>query len=77
MYQMNQIVGMIKRGQNPQQVMMNLLQNMQSTPMGANLLNLAKQNRTADIEQIARNVMKQQGRDFDTEFQAFRKTYGL
>lgn len=77
MYQMNQIVGMIKRGQNPQQVMMNLLQNMQSTPMGANLLNLAKQNRAADIEQIARNVMKQQGRDFDTEFQAFRKTYGL
>ena len=77
MYQMNQIVGMIKRGQNPQQVMMNLLQNMQSTPMGANLLNLAKQNRTADIEQIARNVMKQQGRDFDTDFQAFRKTYGL
>ena len=77
MIQMNQIVNMIKRGQNPQQVMMNLLQNMQSTPMGANLLNLARQNRTADIEQIARNVMKQQGRDFDTEFQAFRKTYGL
>lgn len=77
MIQMNQIMDMIRRGQNPQQVMMNLLQNMQSTPMGANLLNLARQNRTADIEQIARNVMKQQGRDFDTEFQAFRKTYGL
>lgn len=77
MIQMNQIVDMIRRGQNPQQVMMNLLQNMQSTPMGANLLNLARQNRTADIEQIARNIMKQQGRDFDTEFQAFRKTYGL
>lgn len=77
MIQMNQIMDMIKKGQNPQQVMMNLLQNMQSTPMGANLLNLARQNRTADIEQIARNVMKQQGRDFDTEFQAFRKTYGL
>lgn len=77
MIQMNQIMDMIKKGQNPQQVMMNLLQNMQSTPMSANLLNLARQNRTADIEQIARNVMKQQGRDFDTEFQAFRKTYGL
>ena len=77
MIQMNQIMDMIKKCQNPQQVMMNLLQNMQSTPMGANLLNLARQNRTADIEQIARNVMKQQGRDFDTEFQAFRKTYGL
>lgn len=77
MIQINYIVDMIRRGQNPQQVMMNLLQNMQSTPMGSNLLNLARQNRTADIEQIARNVMKQQGRDFDTEFQAFRKIYGL
>ena len=77
MFQMNQIINMIKSGQNPQQVMMNLLQGMQNTPMGVNLLNLAKQNRGADIEQVARNLMREQGKDFDTEFQAFRKTYGL
>lgn len=77
MIQMNQIVNMIKGGQNPQQVTMNLLQGMQNTPMGVNLLNLAKQNRGADIEQIARNLMREQGKDFDTEFQAFRSKYGL
>lgn len=77
MIQMNQIINMIKGGQNPQQVMMNLLQQMQNTPMGVNLLNLAQQNRTADIEQIARNLVKQQGKDFDTEFRAFRQRIGL
>lgn len=77
MVQMNQIIGMIKNGQNPQQVMMNLLQGMQNTPMGVNLLNLAKNNRSAEIEQIARNLMREQGKDFDTEFQAFRRKYGL
>lgn len=77
MIQMNQIIGMIKNGQNPQQVMMNLLQGMQNTPMGVNLLNLAKNNRGAEIEQIARNLMREQGKDFDTEFQTFRRKYGL
>lgn len=77
MIQMNQIINMIRGGQNPQQVMMNLLQGMQNTPMGVNLLNLAKQNRGAEIEQIARNLMREQGKDFDTEFQTFRKKYGL
>lgn len=77
MIQMNQIIGMIKNGQNPQQVMMNLLQGMQNTPMGVNLLNLAKNNRSAEIEQIARNLMREQGKDFDTEFQTFRRKYGL
>lgn len=77
MIQMNQVIGMIKNGQNPQQVMMNLLQGMQNTPMGVNLFNLAKNNRGAEIEQIARNLMREQGKDFDTEFQAFRRKYGL
>ena len=54
------IIQMIRGGQNPQQLVMNLLENqMQNTPMGANLLNLARQNRSADIEQIARNICSQ------------------
>lgn len=78
MYEMNQIIQMIKNGQNPQQVMINLLQNqMHNTPMGVNLLQLAKQNRTAEIEQIARNIVKSQGKDFDVEFKAFKNKLGL
>ena len=73
-----QIVQMIRSGQNPQQLAMNLLQqNMGNTPMGQNLLKLAQNGQTADIEQIARNLAKQQGIDFDKEFTAFRQQLGL
>jgi hypothetical protein len=40
--------------------------------MMANLLDLAKNNRTADIEQIARNMCAAQGLDFDKEFSSFK-----
>ena len=73
-----QLIQMIKGGQNPQQLVMNILeQQMQNTPMGVNLLSLAKQNRSADIEQIARNLCQQSGRDFDKEFNAFKQMLGI
>ena len=72
------VMQMIKSGQNPQQLAMNLLQQyMGNTPMGQNLIKLAQENKTADIEQIARNLAKQQGIDFDKEFTAFKQTLGL
>ena len=45
--------------------------------MMQNLLQLAKQGKTKDIQQIARNTFKEQGRDFDKEFSDFKKTLGL
>lgn len=46
-----QLIIMIKQGQNPQQLLMNILETqMQDTPLGANLLNLARANNTAGIE---------------------------
>ena len=72
------IIQMIKSGQNPQQVVLNYLGGlMETTPMGANLINLAKQNRTADIEQIARNMVAARGGNFDKEFTAFKKQWGF
>jgi hypothetical protein len=69
---------MIKSGKNPQQLMLEFLENKASaTPMGANLLNLAKNDKTAEIEMIARNIAKQRGIDFDTEFTAFKKLLGF
>ena len=68
----------IKNGQNPQQLIMSVLENeMANTPIGANLLSLAKEGKTADIEQIVRNISKQRGIDFDKEFPAFKKRLGL
>lgn len=74
----NQLIQMIKSGQNPQQLMLSVLQNqMKGTPMGDNLIKLAQENRNAEIEQIARNLYSQQGRDFDREFLAFKNMLGI
>lgn len=73
-----ELIKMIKNGQNPQQLLMKILEGqVGSTPMGANLLSLAKENNVAEIEKIARNVAKEKGIDFDTEFQAFKERFGL
>lgn len=73
-----QVIQMIKQGQNPQQLMLQIMEgNMASTPLGANLLQLAKQNRTSDIEQIARNIFASKGLDFDKEFRDFRNNLNL
>ena len=73
-----QLIQMIKSGKNPQQLMLSILeQRSQNNPMYQNLMMLAKNNRTSDIEQIARNLAKERGIDFDKEFNAFRRQFGL
>ncbi len=73
-----QLIQMIKSGKNPQQLMMNVLETQaQNNPIYANLTQMAKQGRTRDIEQFARNLAASQGLDFDKEFAAFRQRTGL
>lgn len=80
MYQVNpmELIQMIKGGKNPQQLMLNILQNeMGNTPLGENLLTLARNNRTSEIEGIVRNLAAQRGIDYDKEFMAFRQMLGV
>ena len=73
----NNILQMIERGYNPEQVMMNLLQaRMGNTPMGQNLMRMVQTKDTSGIEAFARNICRENGVDFDIEFQAFRKRIG-
>lgn len=73
-----QLINMIKSGQNPQQMLMSIMENqIGSTPMGANLLSLMRSNNTTEIERVARNICAQKGLDFDKEFTAFRQKFGL
>lgn len=73
-----QLINMMKKSQNPKQFIYNIVEDsMGSNPLFANLLELAKNNKTAEIETVARNVFKEKGLDFDKEFQAFRKNYNL
>lgn len=72
------LIKMIKNGKNPQQLMLGILEKLaQNNPMATNLLEMAKQGDSASLEQFARNYVKSQGKDFDTEFKAFRDTFGL
>ncbi len=72
------LVQAIKNGQNPQQLMLNILQNnMSASPMAANLYELARSGRTGDIERIVRNIAQSKGIDFDKEFPAFVKNLGI
>jgi hypothetical protein len=54
-----QLIQMIRSGQNPQQLMLSILSGQAGTPMGANLLNLAKNGNAKEIEQIVRNLYAQ------------------
>ncbi len=80
MYPVNpmMLIQMIKQGQNPQQLLMSILEgSAANNPINSNLLDMVKNKKTDEIEMFARNYLASQGRDFDEEFNAFKKTYGL
>lgn len=73
-----QIIAMIKNGQNPQQLILSMLENqMGGTPMGNNLLQMVRNGQTADIEKFARNLFESRGMDFDKEFNSFKSQMGF
>ena len=81
MYNVNPmaIIQMIKGGQNPQQLLMSIMEQgpAAQNPMFSNLLSLAKNGKGNEIETIARNMAKEKGMDFDKEFNAFKQMFGL
>ena len=72
------LIQMIKQGSNPQQLMLSVLQGRAyNNPLGKNLLNLAQQGNTQEIEKIVRNLYSQQGgKNFDQDFEAFKRALG-
>ena len=70
----NVLIQLIKQGRNPQQLMLAVLQGeAYNNPLGKNLLNLALNGRTAEIEKVVRNLYAQQGgSNFDEELAAFK-----
>lgn len=73
-----QLIQMMQSGANPQQIALSVLQNgANQNPMMQNLLALAQQGNTPQIEQIARNIVAERGGNFDEEFKRFRQQTGL
>ena len=67
-----QLMNMIK-SKSPQEVIMSIIGN--KNPMMNNLMNLAKSGNKTEIENIARNMCKEKGIDFDKEFSSFMENF--
>lgn len=79
MYNVNpmNLIQMIRSGSNPEQLLMSVL-SQNNSPLSQNLLQLARQGNSQEIEKIVRNLYTQRGgTDFDKDFAAFRKSMGL
>ena len=79
MYNVNPapLIQMIRSGSNPQQLLMSVL-SQNNSPLNQNLLQLARQGNSQEIEKIVRNLYAQRGgKDFDKDFMAFKKSMGL
>lgn len=73
-----QLIGMIRNGGNPQQLMINMLQNAGgNNPMVNNVLKMAQNGDAQQLENFARNICKERGVSFDDEFAKFKRQYGL
>lgn len=59
---------------NPKNIVMNMLKN-NTNPIFANLIEMANKNDTKGLEQFARNYMKDNGRDYDKEFNDFKSMF--
>ena len=72
------LIQMIKQGQNPQQLMLSVLQGQAyNNPLGKNLLNLAQSGQINELEKVIRNMYSQQGgKNFDQDFEAFKRAIG-
>lgn len=71
-----QLIQLIKNGNNPQQLLMNIMQQQGgNNPILNNAMNLAQNGNVAGLEMIARNIAQQKGLDFDKEFANFQSYF--
>ena len=70
---LNMIKGMMGN-MNPKNIVMNMLKG-NTNPIFANLIEMANKNDVKGLEKFARNYMKEQGKDFDKEFNDFKSMF--
>lgn len=64
-----QLIQMIKGGQNPQQLVMNILQQQsKNNPVLNNAMSMLQNKNTSGLQILARNLAAQRGIDFDKEY---------
>ena len=71
-----QLIQLIKSGNNPQQLIMNIFQQQKgNNPILDNAMKMAQNGNTSGLEMIARNIAQQKGLDFDKEFANFQSYF--
>lgn len=61
---------------NPKDMAMKML-SQNNNPIFKNLIDMANKGDTKGVENFARNYMKEQGRNYDEEFNEFINNFGL
>lgn len=62
----------VTRGLTPQSIVKNMTKN---NPIFTNLIEMAENGNEKEVENFARNLMKEKGKDFDKEFEEFRNNF--
>lgn len=58
-----------------EKAMQKTVQNNNANPMFINLIKMAEEGDSKGVENFARNLFKEQGRDFDKEYSEFKKNF--
>lgn len=69
------IKNFVKQQGSPKELLINFMQKSNQNPMINNLIGKAKKGNTQEVEQFARNLFKEQGRDFDAEYNEFLQNF--
>lgn len=71
---MQMIKMLFNKNKNPQEMIKNMMGN-NSNPMINNLMQMAQKGDKQGVQNFAKNLFKEQGRDFDKEFSEFMSNF--
>lgn len=71
-----QLISLIKNGQNPQQLIMSILQQQgNNNPVLQNAASMAQKGNISGLEMLARNLAAQRGIDYDQALSEFKNYF--
>lgn len=69
-----QFMNMLKSIKNPKEAVINMIKS-NNNPMLKNLVEMAEKGQNDKIEEFARNLFREQNKDFDQEFNNFKSMF--
>lgn len=69
-----QIMNLLKGAKSPKDAVINMIKS-NNNPMVKNLVEMAEKGQNDKIEEFARNLFREQNRDFDKEFNEFMNNF--